>query len=358
MSNKLQYHKLKKDIYYSIISISIKQSEELKYENKLRKTLFTFHYIIIKLFLFSTLLLGSNQRKLQANDSFIIVKTVGAGNISILSNEFFNKNNNSIKVQLNNNTLINSYQYYLNCSENQTNIFKIIFDNALNSTSWMFSGCNNITEIDFSNFDSSKIIEMDDMFLNCSSLISLDLSNFNKIEHIIKTSIFRGCERLKYINLKNFEIISPEFFSLLPNNSIICFENKEEKNLNWKNFKIKKIVNCNKNDILGQKIVRGVCYMNYSEIIYNNKHICKVCGNDFYLENKSSDNIEEINCSYLNKEHEIETNMTEQTKDTEITILIKNTELTEQTNQTTLTKQTKLTEQKALTEQTALTKQT
>ena len=343
MSNKLQYHKLKKDIYYSIISISIKQSEELKYENKLRKTLFTFHYIIIKLFLFSTLLLGSNQRKLQANDSFIIVKTVGAGNISILSNEFFNKNNNSIEVQLNNNIMNNSYQYYLNCSENQTNLFKIIFDKALNSTSWMFSGCNNITEIDFSHFDSSKITEMDDMFLNCSSLISLDLSNFNIIDHIINTSIFRGCERLEYINLKNLEIIGPKIFPLSPNNSIICFENEVYINLTLNNIRMK--VNCMKNNTFNKKIEGSLCYMNYSEVIHN-KNICKVCGNDFYLENNTSDNIEAINCSYLNNVDIIETTMTENIASLYIT------ELTEQTKQTALTEQTALTKQTALTEQT------
>ena len=36
-----------------------------------------------------------------------------------------------------------------------------------------------IIEIDFSNFDSSTIINMEFAFSGCSSLISLDLSNWN-----------------------------------------------------------------------------------------------------------------------------------------------------------------------------------
>ena len=354
MSNELQYQKVKKGIHCSIDSVSYKPSEQLKYENKLRKTLFYFHYVMVKLFLFSILLLASNQRNLQEIDSFIILKTIGAGDITILSNEFFTKNN-LIEVQLNDNSTNISYQYDLNCSENQTNTFKITFNKTLNSTSQMFSGCDKIIEIDFSNFDSSNITEMNDMFLNCSSLISLDLSNLNIAGNKINASIFRGCERLEYINLKNLELIDSNFFpfSSLPNNSIICFDNDVHINLTLNNITMK--VNCIKNDTSNDNIEGGLYYMNYSEIIFNNKHICKLCGKNLYLENNTSGNIHEINCSYPSKADEIETTMAKQTEQAEQIALI---EQTERTEQITLIEQTERTEQTILIEQTERTDQT
>ncbi len=41
----------------------------------------------------------------------------------------------------------------------------------------MFSGCNNIIEMDLSKFDTSQVDIMTDMFLGCSSLTSINLSN-------------------------------------------------------------------------------------------------------------------------------------------------------------------------------------
>ena len=43
----------------------------------------------------------------------------------------------------------------------------------------MFNGCSNISEIDFSNFDTMNVSNMSYMFNGCSSLTSLNLSNLN-----------------------------------------------------------------------------------------------------------------------------------------------------------------------------------
>ena len=43
----------------------------------------------------------------------------------------------------------------------------------------MFYNCKDITEFDFSNFNTSKVRYMNSMFSGCSSLISLNLSNFD-----------------------------------------------------------------------------------------------------------------------------------------------------------------------------------
>ena len=85
----------------------------------------------------------------------------------------------------------------------------------------MFFECTDITEIDLSNFDTSKVNLINDMFhgcnfdtsqvtsmyymfYNCSSLTSLNLSNFetSKVKDIY--NMFDGCINLEYINMINF----------------------------------------------------------------------------------------------------------------------------------------------------------
>ena len=58
----------------------------------------------------------------------------------------------------------------------------------------LFQGCDYITEIDLSNFDTSEVTNMFRMFNKGSSLTSLNLSNLNtsKVESI--GSMFAKCE--------------------------------------------------------------------------------------------------------------------------------------------------------------------
>ena len=44
--------------------------------------------------------------------------------------------------------------------------------------SYMFTNCTNLTFLDISHFDTSKVVKMEYMFKNCESLLSIDLSNF------------------------------------------------------------------------------------------------------------------------------------------------------------------------------------
>lgn len=43
----------------------------------------------------------------------------------------------------------------------------------------LFDNCSNLTDLDLSSFDTSKIKSMVCMFVGCSSLTNLDLSNFD-----------------------------------------------------------------------------------------------------------------------------------------------------------------------------------
>ena len=68
----------------------------------------------------------------------------------------------------------------------------------------MFCGCQNLSSLDLSNFNTANVMEMGNMFYNCSTLTSLDLSNFNteKVESMM--GMFFSCSALTSLDLSNF----------------------------------------------------------------------------------------------------------------------------------------------------------
>ena len=54
-------------------------------------------------------------------------------------------------------------------------IIKYIFKNILLTSTYMFANCLNIINLDLSNFNTEKIINMSCMFLGCASLKNLNL---------------------------------------------------------------------------------------------------------------------------------------------------------------------------------------
>jgi surface protein len=69
----------------------------------------------------------------------------------------------------------------------------------------MFNGCNELTNMDLSGFNTGKVVNMSYMFSNCNSLTSLDLSGFNtdKVRNMIL--MFEGCSNLKNLDLSSFD---------------------------------------------------------------------------------------------------------------------------------------------------------
>ena len=43
----------------------------------------------------------------------------------------------------------------------------------------MFAGCENLQNLDVSNFDTSKVTDMGDMFAGCDKIERLDVSHFD-----------------------------------------------------------------------------------------------------------------------------------------------------------------------------------
>jgi len=60
-----------------------------------------------------------------------------------------------------------------------------------------------ITEIDFSNFDSSTIINMEFVFSECSSLISFNPSNLDTTNMLSMDIMFSECSSLISLDISN-----------------------------------------------------------------------------------------------------------------------------------------------------------
>ena len=68
----------------------------------------------------------------------------------------------------------------------------------------MFSECLNLTKVELKNFDTNKVVNMQSMFYCCCSLVYLDLSNFNTGKVINMMRMFSGCRNLAILNINNF----------------------------------------------------------------------------------------------------------------------------------------------------------
>ena len=84
------------------------------------------------------------------------------------------------------------------------NFTEFNFKRIINMTC-MFCNNNNLKYIEFGNLDTSSVISMEKMFYECISLISLDLSSFkmNKVENI--DSMFEGCSQLNNIVFSQYK---------------------------------------------------------------------------------------------------------------------------------------------------------
>ena len=82
-------------------------------------------------------------------------------------------------------------------------IIKYSFKDYLTKTNNMFRDCVLLENIDLSNLNTQKVINMNGMFSGCISLTSVNLSNINTQNVSNMVYMFSGCTSLKSINLSN-----------------------------------------------------------------------------------------------------------------------------------------------------------
>ena len=138
--------------------------------------------------------------------STISLKINGTGYKEIFCSNTKNFSNiyypNKVKINGNEQLVVN-HTYYFNQTDN---FVEIIWNRDINKSVLMFYRCTNITKIDLSNFDGSKIIDMRSMFYDCLSLTSLNFSNFKTTLVQDMDCLFRNCTSLISVDLSGFDI--------------------------------------------------------------------------------------------------------------------------------------------------------
>ena len=69
----------------------------------------------------------------------------------------------------------------------------------------MFFHCYSLKKLNLSKWNTSSVTNMGSMFSNCSSLASLNLSSFNTSNVTNMESMFHGCHKLTKLNLSSFD---------------------------------------------------------------------------------------------------------------------------------------------------------
>ena len=99
-------------------------------------------------------------------------------------------------------TMMN-YMFY-GCTSLKSLSLSNFITSQVNTMKYMFYKCSPLISLDLSNFDTSRVEWMDNMFSGCTSLNSLDLSNFDTSQVIDMYNMFSGCSSLISLDLSNF----------------------------------------------------------------------------------------------------------------------------------------------------------
>ena len=155
---------------------------------------------------FGSLFEKDKNRKMNFMAYEISLKIRGQGNKNILSNSF-DRSPDEIIVN-GKKTESKDKKYTFTWDQN----FVILkWNEAITSCKKMFQGCKDITEIDFSNFDSSSVNDMSYMFDSCESLISINFKNFITSRVTIMSCMFRNCKSLISLDLSGFNTNNNEY---------------------------------------------------------------------------------------------------------------------------------------------------
>ena len=83
------------------------------------------------------------------------------------------------------------------------------FDTSnVTNMAFMFNSCKLITTLDLSNWDISNVTDISSMFSSCSKLTAIDLSNWNTNNVTNMASMFRYCELITALDLSNWNTIN------------------------------------------------------------------------------------------------------------------------------------------------------
>ena len=90
-------------------------------------------------------------------------------------------------------------EIYLN--KETTNVKSFFDSSQVTNMDNLFKGCNELDEVDFTNFNITLVTSMASMFSGCSKLTELDISLLDTSSVIDMHDMLYGCELFKLIDL-------------------------------------------------------------------------------------------------------------------------------------------------------------
>ena len=140
-----------------------------------------------------------NFRKLETTSKIILeINEIG---IQSIINESFTPLPNKILI---NGKELERIDSKINITEKNSSI-ELIWNQTIINCHGMFAEVSNISKINFSDFDTSKVTDMSNMFMNCESLENLDLSSFDTSNVLDMSKMFNKCGNLKTLKISNFK---------------------------------------------------------------------------------------------------------------------------------------------------------
>jgi len=152
-----------------------------------------------------------------------------------------NENEKEIKenIEIKINEKIIPFSYFHKFEKEGKYNIQYLLKNNLIKINHLFSGCNLLTNLNLSNFNTKNVTNMSSMFRGCNSLINLNLSNLNTQNVTNMNNMFCGCISLTNLNLSNFNTQNVNDMS----NMFYCCESLI--NLNLSNFNTQNVTNMN-----------------------------------------------------------------------------------------------------------------
>ena len=141
----------------------------------------------------------NNLRNLSLDFSEVVITVFGEGKKQIISKELKDYPD---EIVINNETISSIFYSYEFKKEENIVIFR--WNSQLTTCDGMFNGLKEISKIDLSNFDSSKINSTSYMFYQCNILEYINFGNFDTSSVVDMSNMFSGCNILTSYNLSSF----------------------------------------------------------------------------------------------------------------------------------------------------------
>ena len=179
----------------------------MKISNKMKKlkkyfkySLFNYELFLLKLVLVNLVDIKL-KRKLVLYSSTIHITIQGKGNQRLLGYDFAINPSDVIVKGV---SKISSCSKTCILEDIKSNI-TLIFDNQIESFSSLFEDVRNVTFVDLSNFDTSKVTDFHWMFSGCRNLEKINFGNIKTSLVENMSSLFYHCSKLTSIDLSNFD---------------------------------------------------------------------------------------------------------------------------------------------------------